>query len=600
MGLIKGLFYKGEYHEVLEKTYEDPAQIKTEHFVYVIGSLSFLGRIQEAEALYSASRNRIDNTQKSYVYFFLALAWTRRSQYKKAKRYLLLNRSLSASLKHKNAEIKFLVEQGISFFLFFLGKFEKSLYWSEKSLASSMAVHDFWMMALAHDLLANNLIQNGHIHEALRHFREALNHSKRLKNSALINAIEISSTMFSCEYGINLNTSYKNLIERYNLVLNKDAFSTANLGLEYARQLTLRGEWKSAINKLNEISGLIFQSQNRRQEARFNLRWAEIYFLKNEPNTCLHYIRSGRRCLEFVDHTYEMQFLGLEKKVYEQLLKQSCPITITDRLAELSLKFNNIKNNNILSRDSRFKKMKNQDSDDEIHRLLEKAEQNRKNARSIILETGYLSWLYRFFAIDKGEKYILLNLEPKSITYITTDGIFHEPDALSTLNYKILSKLSEGYTTKEELVQSVWGYNYDPLRHDSLIYSTFSNMRKILKHDNRLIETSEMGYSLNAKVINTLETSIKKEVTNSAATALAAPADLSLRKWLNNNLNSRQIQIMQYLDQNQFISVRAVIKLFETSEITANRDLRSLFQKQLVVRIGQGRATQYTKAQEQE
>jgi hypothetical protein len=123
MGLIKDLFYKGEYQEVLGKTYENPDQLKTENFVYVIGSLSFLGRIQEAEALYSASRTRINDTQKAYVYFFLALTWTRRSQYKKAKKYLLLNRSLSTSLKHENIEIKFLVEQGISFLLFFLRKF---------------------------------------------------------------------------------------------------------------------------------------------------------------------------------------------------------------------------------------------------------------------------------------------------------------------------------------------------------------------------------------------------------------------------------------------------------------------------------------------
>ncbi|MEQ1724158.1 MAG: DeoR family transcriptional regulator, partial [Pseudobdellovibrio sp.] len=353
---------------------------------------------------------------------------------------------------------------------------------------------------------------------------------------------------------------------------------------------------KEATNKLNEISGSIFQNQNRRQEARLNLRWAEIYYLKNEPNTCLHYIRSGRRCLEFVDHTYEIQFLGLEKKVYEQLLQQSSPQTIVDRLNELSIKFNNIKNNNILARDANFKNIKFQSSDDEIHHLLEKAGQNAKAARNIILDTSYLTWLYRFFDLEKGEKYILLNLEPKSITYLTTEGIFHVPSELSTLNYKILTKLSKGYTTKEELVQSVWGYTYDPLRHDSLIYSTFSNIRKILKHDNRLIETSEMGYTLNAKVINLLQISKQDDNSRAQTPIQNTPNSVNLSVWLNSGLNSRQIQIMQYLDSQQFISVKAVIKLFSTSEITANRDLRTLFQKKLVLRVGQGRATQYIKA----
>lgn len=561
MGLIKALFYQGEYQEVLQKTYENQSLIALNLFPYVIGSLGFLGRAQEAEAFFRAHRTELNSTQRSYAYFFLALAWTRRSQYQQAKKYLLLNRSLSKKLKHRNPEIRYLMEQGISFFLFFLGKFEKSLQWSEKSLSSAIETHDFWMRALAQDLLANNLVQNGRIHEGLKHFSEALNYSRKLQNQALVNAIEISTLVLSCEYGINLKASTAKLKAYYLQRKELDGFSRANLGLELARQYTLCGEWKSAIQCLNEISSMIFQSQNRRQEARFNLRWAEIHYLKNEPDICLHYLRSGRRCLEFVDHTYEMQFLSLEIKVFETA-------EAVQRLQALRLKFNVAH------------------SDDEIHQLLEKAAQGPKAARSVILTTGYLSWLYRFFDLKRGERYILLNLEPKSITYLTADGIFHRPGELSTLNYKIISKLTEGLISKEELVNTVWGYTYDSLRHDSLIYSTFSALRKILSEDSRIIETLEVGYRLNAKVINLLETTDATEMQPKPMVEL-----------VENGLNSRQIQIMQFLDQQQFVSVKTVIKLFNTSEITANRDLRTLFQKNLVLRVGQGRATQYTKAE---
>lgn len=593
MGLIKELFYKGEYLAVLKRTYEDQSQVELGVFSYVIGSLGFLGRIQEAEALYQAHRTKLNETQRAYSYFFLALTWTRRSQYARAKKYLILNRGLSKKNQHRDPEIRFLMEQGISFFLFFIGKFEKSLLWSEKSLSSAMASNDFWMRALSQDLLANNLIQNGRIHEGIRHFNEALNCSKKLKNLALIDAIEISTVVLSCEYGINLNESYQKLRSYYNNQKQLDSFSVANLGLEYARQLTLRGQWKSATEKLNEVSASIFQNQNRRQEARFNLRFAEIYYLKNEPNTCLHYVRSGRRCLEFIDYTYEMQFIGMETKVYQNLLIQKVPESLIQRLKELSMKFNNIKNNNILARNSHFENSTLKHSDDEIHQLLQKAEQNLKSARKIILQTGYLSWLYRFFDIRKGERYILMNVEPKSITYITGDGVFHRPNELSTLNFKIISKLAEGYTSKEDLVNSVWGYEYDTLRHDSLIYSAFSGLRKILSEDSRIIETSEVGYTLNAQVINLLETS---KGTNKPHKIDAVSVVTDLSGFLEHGLNSRQIQIMQYLDQNQFISVKIAIKLFSTSEITANRDLRTLFQKNLVLRIGQGRSTHYAKA----
>ncbi len=594
MGLVSELFYRGEYKQVLQKTFhENTRPNDSSSLIYTVGSLSFLGRIREAEALYRGQLNNLSDLQKSYCYFFLGLGHTRRSQYDQAKKYFIRNKSLQKKQTEADFKIQFLVAQGISFFLFFLGKFEKSLAWSERSLSSAISAKDVWMRSLANDLLANNLVQNGRIHEALRHFDEALVDSKYLQNTTLLNALEISKLVFSCEYGIHLQTSYERLKKMYKTVDLNDGFSRANLGLEYARQLTLRGEFANAVLVLNDISGAIFQSQNRRQEARYNLRWAELNYLKNEAHSCLHFVRSGRRCLEFVDYTYEMQFLGLEKKVYTDLLQQEVPVILVERLKQLSLTFNNIKNNNILSREKLISAAASVDTDDEIHQRLAQAEKSMVKAREIILETCYYTWLYRFFDIQKGERYVLLNLEPKSITFINSNGIHHRQNELSTLNYKILTVLSKGFTTKEELVKQVWGYNYDPLRHDPLIYSTFSSLRKIFTPDTQMIETSEMGYGLQAKLINLLRGQTKFNQDVKSETNL--PANYDITNLMAHDLNSRQIQIMQYLEQNQFASVRLVVKIFATSEITANRDLRALYNKNLVLRVGLGRATQYTK-----
>jgi DNA-binding winged helix-turn-helix (wHTH) protein len=194
-----------------------------------------------------------------------------------------------------------------------------------------------------------------------------------------------------------------------------------------------------------------------------------------------------------------------------------------------------------------------------------------------------------------------LNFEAKSLTCITGNGITHKPQELSTLVYKILTTLAKGFTTKEELVTSVWGYQYDQLRHDSLIYSSFSSLRKILGQDANLIETSEMGYKLNAKILNLLEEAPTKKPIRMPSISEPEPLNDSINFSTQNSfefaklgLNARQIQILAYLQKNQFIAVKNVISLFSTSEITANRDLRSLSEKKLVVRIGQGRATQYT------
>ena len=601
MGLVRSYFYQGEYLKVLENTYEEQNEIKHRHLDLIIGSLSFLGRTKEAEAFFVSQEKNLTDLQKSFAYFFLALGLTRRSQYIKAKRCLLLNRRLSKKLNHNEPKIKFLVEQGISFFLFYLGQFEKSLSWSQKALSSAMIIQDFWMKALSYDLLANNLIQSGQIHEGLRHFEEAIKFSTKLKNTSLIQAIQVNHLIFRCEYGIDIKKSFTELENKISTVANKDGFTRANLGLEYVRQRTLRGEWWLALKKLDEISPLIYQSQNRRQEARLNLRWAEISYLKNEVTTALHYIRSGKRCLEFVDLTYEIQFLGLEIKIHKKLKNTQPPPELIERLLTLSQKYKSIKNNNIMCRDYNLQEKSMLNSDDTIHQLLLKAAESPEAAKKIILESHFFSWIYLFFDVKLGRDYILLNFEPKSITCVTSNGFLHKPNELTTLAFKILSILSEGFTTKEELVNAVWGYKYDPLRHDSLIYSSFSSLRKILGDEANFIETSELGYKLKATVINmlsqsraTLKTIEKREDVNFTLNAPAkAPDDLT--QMIKQGLNSRQIQILDYLGKNQFICVKDAVNFFSISEITANRDLRCLFEKKFVLRLGKGRATHYTK-----
>ena len=59
------------------------------------------------------------------------------------------------------------------------------------------------------------------------------------------------------------------------------------------------------------------------------------------------------------------------------------------------------------------------------------------------------------------------------------------------------------------------------------------------------------------------------------------------------NLNSRQQKILRFLAQNEFIDTPKCQEIFETSEVTASRDLSALLRLSLIDRIGKGRATKY-------
>lgn len=600
MDEIELLFYQGRYSQVLAKTYDDQNRINLDHTPFIIGSLGFLGRTEEAQAFFTAKEPQLKSVQKAYGHFFLSLSWTRKSQYKKAKKHLKLNQLIDQSEDFKNQEIRFLVTQGISFFLYYFGEFQKSLTFSQKSLKASMAIDNAWMKALSLDLLANNLIQSGRILEGLSHFNQAIKFAKVLKNDALSKAMENSHLIFRCEYGIDIAESFAELKQRFENDAAMDSFSKANLGLELARQYTLRGEFKMALTILDLISGLVYQSQNRRQEVRLNLRWAEIYFQRNELSTAIHFIRSAKKSLEHVDQTYEIQLLDLEIKLLE---KQGQPNPeLESKLTALSQKFKTLSNQNRLQRKNKNLPLVLENLGDEIHELLMKAENSEQQARKIILQTGFYSWIYRFFPVQRGQNYILLNFESKSITCLDINSISHKASELSSLNYKIITSLSQGFKTKEQLLESVWGYKYDPLRHDSIIYSAFSSLRKILGDHSDFLQTSETGYGLRAEVLEMTMTAKSNAIkspqiaTDEPKTSFAKTSvDDQMQTYLKQGLNARQIQIMQYLQENQFISVKLVQELFEVSEITANRDLRYLNNNQFVLRVGRGRAIRYMK-----
>lgn len=575
MSGITNLFYQGEYSQILAAR----AKSDLDH-AFTIGSLCFLGRAEEAENYFK--NKTLGENEKSYCHFFLSLAWSRQSKFLKTKKYLRSNRLLAK--KNKTPEIQFLNEQGLSFYLFYLGQFKKSLNWSKKAISSASQLQNEWMKSLSYDLYANNLIQNGQIHQGLRYFELAIGCAQKNKNFAVVSAIETSYIITCAEYGINLNQTYQQMKKMMALNVHQDGFSNSNLALEMARQQTLRGEWLDAAEILNRASTHIFRGQNRRQEARLYLRWAEISFQKNDVSMCFHYIRAGLKCLNQVDQTYELQFLGLESKIYEHLLKQKVPSEISDKIRTLSKTYDSVKNKNILERSQGLALLKQ--NDDNIHDFLIQAAQDELSAKTIILKTQYFSWLYRFFGFIRGKKYIVLNLEKQSITLLSDSGVAHFPKELSSLNLKILGCLSKGYVTKEKLLQDVWGYNYDSLRHDSLIYSALSSLRKTISVHHQLIETSELGYLLTAEVVD-LASAKEAEGTQELARIL------DLEQLNRFEINPRQLQILQFLEKNDLIDVRSARVIFAVSEITAHRDLKSLLNKELVVRIGRGRSTQY-------
>jgi uncharacterized membrane protein len=161
--------------------------------------------------------------------------------------------------------------------------------------------------------------------------------------------------------------------------------------------------------------------------------------------------------------------------------------------------------------------------------------------------------------------------------------------------------LKDSPKSKEFLVREVWGYEYDPFRHDSLVYSSINKVRQLLAPHADWVQLTEEGYFLSPTVKVILKNNLKPAILAKdlkVKTGKLPPATAKVRlptKWSKHlkDLNFRQIQILDYLKNNPSISVLELSTKLRISKPTATRDLSKLFELGIVSRVGQGRATRY-------
>ena len=235
-------------------------------------------------------------------------------------------------------------------------------------------------------------------------------------------------------------------------------------------------------------------------------------------------------------------------------------------------------------------------------------ETDKQIALKKIFENGFLYLIPVVLQLDHNNGYILLDLEPNSVTILKFGEVLHSVNALTPITRKLLLILSDHkFKTKEELIKEIWGYEYNPLVHDPIIYNHLSRLRKMFGAYRSILSISERGYQLSDNFIVKNDINLiqlhKNEsfentpiFSNESVPILLKPHQNNKSNLLNLNsddLNHRQIQILKWLQVNDFIDIQRHQKLFKVSPITATRDLSTLQKIGFLKRVGKARATKY-------
>ncbi|MBC7715254.1 MAG: hypothetical protein H7177_18050 [Rhizobacter sp.] len=582
-------FLSGHYQQTILSSLDEKKTVSSRELPSLVGSLCFSGRLLEAKKIYKDSYQTLNDTEKSACRFFIGLANTRKSQYSKASKIFRVN--LKSLHKESDSLQKFYVYQGIAFYLFFVGKFELSMKWGLKSFDAAMDARDLYARSLSTDLLAHIKLRLGEINVGIDLLKTAEKLSRQIGNKSVTEAMEISELQYLAQYGYNRDNILTDLENKFNQFVSEDNYSRAAIGLELARQYTLRGRYDLSENILEKISSNIFATENRRQEIQLNIRFAENYYQMGKSALAWNYLRTARRCLNFeADKSFEIQITGFEYKLFDE----SARAGLRQELKNKARYFNTVINHNILTR-NHIEVGQLFNHEDLYHNFLVSLETSADKTAKII-ESGYLSLLPDVLGFKRGESLLYFDQEASQVILFFDNKIEIPSTHLTPTDIKILVSILSGMKTKEELCKKVWGYEYDPMRHDNIIYTGIRSLRKSLGNGSNWIETSENGYQFSEdrkfKINYRNQNLESKKNENSVLLQDFAPMDS-----FSSELNLRQIKSLQFLKQNECLDVTSYQKLFEVSDVTASRDLRTLKKLGFVISIGKARAIKYLLAQ---
>lgn len=567
------LFEQGHHRDVVEKT-TFPGRTREESLA-LIGSLAALGRLEEAVEVWNLRGASLHDDEKSRARFALAIAFTRVSKFKSARSWL------RGSLRDSDCRELPDVYQGLAVYHYYLGNFEKAAMNARKALNLAIKLGDSYIHAFAIDLYGHALVQTGQRSAGLAKLAQAQELAKKKGGADPYSPARLA---YEAEAGLRAHSIVKELEEQIANLRTEDTYTKANLILELARQLTLRGRWTESRALLDQVSPIIYSFQNRRQEAVLQLRLAELAYRQGDYAQATHFLQAARRCLhKIADSVYEARVIGLEQKIERAQGRELSHESQTRAAQLVDLQSASINTRTYLR--SRKQPSTAHPGEDPLGDLLDKVARDPQEHAHLLLDAGYLGLWPEAHGLRAGESALVI-LDDLKWVAVSREGVQKSETELSTLSYKIVRLLSQGTIGKEQLITDVWGYEYDPLRHDPMIYTALASLRKSFGAVGFWVETQDEGWSLKNRGANVKFMDRETQAIEAPPVAIiAAPT---------NDLNWRQLKAMKKMSEPWTVPLYK--DLFNVSTMTAWRDLDLLAKAGYLTRIGRGRATVYLHA----
>jgi len=588
---LRDQFLRGEYDAIVrefDRANIDGSKLKKREVPWVAASLALMGRISDAFEL----GERTDPVARFYV----ITALIRSSDYNRARKEIA---DFLQAIDGDDPAWRFYVFQCLGFRAFFEGRFKKSLYWSQRAWSIAIKKLGLHERVLSADLRGHCLIQMGEVEAGLESLESALEVAKRFGNQSHIRALRAAIAIAEEQNGYRRDGSLRELLQDS---LHSDSYTAANVLIELVRQANLRGRYREAIKTVGETRPLIKQVRHKRQTVSLAVREAYSYFRLGELKRAMSILDSAELKLDTRDRAVLVEVKGLKLQILQSQTGGTAKEVETRRregkklLAEVTLLAHEVRNHRSLSYLSRSAKGRSApQAATPIDRWIQGA--TDYHIRKELFDRGYLDFFYTLFDASLADS-LLLAVVAGKVLIRTRSELSALDDGFSNNLRRGLLILASDRRTKDELLHLVWGYQYDPIRHDTLIYTFIRRLRVALGPLGPLLTFSASdgtyGFSrpVSVKVMD-----YEDEAVSEDEPRVATESVREISNW-----NPRQLEVVAKLKSSarerrpltqQIVKPRDLIQAFQISRITAGRDLTELTEAGLLVRVGRGRGTGY-------
>lgn len=573
--MAKELYLLGRYWDAAE------AETLKKSVCYKIGALVFVGRHQEARLLFKDYAKSLDLSSLVIAQFHLGVSFTRTSDYEQASQCFCKNLKLLRSVKLDNIA-SFYAYQGVSFYRFFFSKNRRSQKYAEKGYACLLREKSSYplLTCLSLDIQGHNLIQVGKIQLGLESLRKALAITKKNNLDNLQSEIAISLKIYESEYDDCIERQIEELEELLAKTDNKNDHSRSELILQIAKLYIIKGEYARSHQFLTNSIDVFYKNENKRKIAKLNTLLAQLLYCRGQFMEALTVAKIAKTNLnERTDLSLILPILGIELKALQQMGKTD--MALVEQARQLVTEIDRYLNQRIQSRADGVVFEKNR-GEDKLGDLMDLAQQQEARAIDAILATKAYSLVSIFYSIAPGKRAIIISRAKSVIFILTEQKVQVQETRLTKIQLEVLKHLRQPIT-KEQLVEKVWGYEYDPLRHDSLVYAAIARLRRVLLDQKAWIVADGNHYYMTSEVEIVFE--------NATTGVPRIPAiESSLEEEFS--LNYRQIETINQANKKMF-SVSEYGKLWGVTRMTALRDLNILCKEGMVEKTGRGKSTRY-------